>query len=237
MLYCLDFNNECAKMSSKTGGSIKNQIYSNKKTMSPETAQTSELEHKKEQSELELLLTQISESDEDAMREFYKKTVRLVYGMSHRVLSNSEEAEEVALEVFMYVWKNASQYDRELSKPLSWLLMITRTRAIDKVRKRARAVQIDDSMDENLVTGADNPEDTYIASERRKVMRNAMSQLTSKQKEVMELSYYQQFSHSEISEKVGIPVGSVKSTIRVVMVKLKNIIKAEQGRSYVAEIH
>ena len=204
-------------MNSKTSGSNISPIDNCKKTMSPEIA-TSQSEHSKEQSELELLLTQISEGDEDAMKGFYKKTVRHVYGMSHRVISNSEEAEEVALEVFMYVWENASQFDRELSKPLSWLLMITRTRAIDKVRKRARAVEIDDSMDENLITGTDNPEDTYIASERRKIMRSAMSQLTSKEKKVMELSYYQQFSHSEISERVDIPVGSVKSTIRVAMV-------------------
>jgi RNA polymerase sigma-70 factor, ECF subfamily len=207
------------------------------KTMSPETVAASQSEHSKEQSELELLLTQISEGDGHAMREFYQKTVRLVYGMSHRVISNSQEAEEVALEVFMYVWKNASQYDRELSKPLSWLLMITRTRAIDKVRKSSRTVQIDDSVDQDLVTGSDNPEDTYIATERRNIMRSAMSQLTDKQKEVMELSYYHQFSHSEISDHVGIPIGSVKSTIRVAMVKLKNIIKQEQGRLYAAEAH
>ena len=163
--------------------------------------------------------------------------MRLVYGMSRRVLTLPEEAEEVALEVFMYVWKNASQYDRGLSKPLSWLLMITRTRAIDKLRKSGRAVQIDDSVDENLITGAENPEDTYIASERREIMISAMSQLTDKQKQVVELSYYHQFSHSEISERVGIPIGSVKSTIRVAMVKLKNIINKEKGRLYGAEVH
>ena len=206
--------------------------------MSPETQAASQSEHSREQSELELLLTQISKGDERAMREFYQKTVRLVYGMSHRVISNSQEAEEVALEVFMYVWKNASQYDRELSKPLSWLLMITRTRAIDKVRKSSRTVQIDDSVDQDLVTGSDNPEDTYIATERRNIMRTAMLQLTDKQKKVMELSYYHQFSHSEISDRVGIPVGSVKSTIRVAMVKLKNTIRNAEAKSgYAAKVH
>jgi RNA polymerase sigma-70 factor, ECF subfamily len=157
--------------------------------------------------------------------------------MSYRIACNSEEAEEVVLEVFMYLWKCASQYDPELSKPLTWLLMITRSRAIDKIRKSARAVQIDDGADENFVTDTQSPEDTYISSERRTILRSAMSQLTDKQKKVVELSYYQQFSHSEISERVGIPVGSVKSTIRVAMVKLKNIIKAEQGRLYAAEVH
>ncbi len=69
-------------------------------------------------------------------------------------------------------------------------------------------------------------------------MRGAISQLTPKQKEVIELSYYHQFSHSEIAERVGIPIGSVKSTIRVAMVKLKNIIRnAEVESGHVAKIH
>ena len=195
-------------------------------------------ERSSEEQELKLLISQISRGDEEAMKIFYNKTVRLVYGMSHRVVCNSEEAEEVALEVFLYLWKNASQYDPELSKPLTWLLMITRSRAIDKIRKCARAVQIDERIDESLVTGTENPEDTCISSERRNIVRNAMSQLTDKQKEVMELSYYQQFSHSEIAELVGIPIGSVKSTIRVAMVKLKNIIRnAEEKSGYLAEVH
>ena len=191
-----------------------------------------------DEQELKVLLSQISEGDQEAMREFYKKTVRLVYSISRRIICNSEEAEETALEVFMYVWNSASQYDPELSKPLSWLLMITRSRAIDKIRKSAKSVKTDDYKDESFVIGTENPEDTCISSERRKIVRNAMSQLTSKQKEVIELSYYHQYSHSEIAERVGIPVGSVKSTIRVALVKLKNSIRnAEAKTQYTAELH
>lgn len=195
-------------------------------------------ERSSEEKELKELLLRISEGDQDAMKKFYKKTVRLVYSMSHRIISNSEEAEETALEVFMYVWNSASQYDPELSKPITWLLMITRSRAIDKIRKSVRAVQIDDSKDECLLAGSENPEDACISSERRKIVKHAMSQLTSKQKDVIELSYYHQFSHSEIAQRVGIPVGSVKSTIRVAMVKLKNFIRNAEAKSEIAaELH
>ncbi len=194
-------------------------------------------EHSSKGQDLKLLISQVSQGNEDAMRIFYNKTARLVYGMSHRIVYNSEEAEEVALEVFMYVWNNASKYDSDLSKPLSWLLMITRSRSIDKIRKSAKNVQIDDSVDDSMVTGTDSPEDAYIASEMRKITRNAMAQLTPKQKEVVELSYYHQYSHSEIADRVGIPIGSVKSTIRVAMVKMKNIIKEEQGHIYESKVH
>ena len=195
-------------------------------------------EHSSEERDLKLLISQISQGSEDAMREFYKQTVGLVYGMSRRIISNAEEAEEVALEVFMYVWKSASQYDPELSQPLSWLLMITRSRSIDKIRKNAKTVSINENIDESMIKDKGNPEDSYIASEKRMLVRGAISQLTPKQKEVIELSYYQQFSHSEIAERVGIPIGSVKSTIRVAMVKLKNIIRsAEVESGHVAKIH
>ena len=193
-------------------------------------------EHSSKEQELKLLLSRISQGNEDAMREFYEKTVRLVYGMSHRIISNAEEAEEVALEVFMYVWKNAPQYDPELSQPLSWLLMITRSRAIDKIRKCAKNVSINENIDESMIECKGDPEDSYIAKEKRKLVRNAISQLSPKQREVIELSYYYQFSHSEIAERVGIPIGSVKSTIRLAMVKLKNIIDKEESGN-VAKIH
>ncbi|MEQ9619880.1 MAG: sigma-70 family RNA polymerase sigma factor [Deltaproteobacteria bacterium] len=206
-------------------------------TMNPDRAE-SRSEHSSEERDLKLLLAQISLGNEEAMRKFYKKTVRLVYGMSHRIIFNAEEAEEVALEVFMYIWKNASQYDPELSQPLSWLLMITRSRSIDKIRKNARTVSINEHIDENMIKGKGTPEDSCIAGEKRMLVRGAISQLTPKQKEVIELSYYHQFSHSEIAERVGIPVGSVKSTIRVAMVKLKNIIKnAGVESEHVTKIH
>ncbi|GJM15773.1 MAG: RNA polymerase [Thermodesulfobacteriota bacterium] len=204
--------------------------------MNQDTA-TVATEHTDRENELKTLLSLISNGDENAMRTFYQQTVRLVYSMSHKIISNPEEAEEVALEVFMYVWNNASKYDSDLSKPLSWLLMITRSRSIDKIRKSAKTVHIDDSIDDSMVTGTDNPEDTYVASEMRKITKHAMAQLTPKQKEVVELSYYHQYSHSEIADKVGIPVGSVKSTIRVAMVKMKNIINEEQGHLYESKVH
>ena len=172
-----------------------------RKKMNQDTAAATE--HTDRESELKLLLSQISNGDEGSMRAFYQQTVRLVYSMSHKIISNPEEAEEVALEVFMYVWNNASKYDPNLSKPLSWLLMITRSRSIDRIRKSTKTVQIDDSVDDSMVTGIDNPEDTYIASEMRRITRYAMAQLTPKQKEVVELSYYHQYSHSEIADKVG----------------------------------
>lgn len=205
--------------------------------MNPDTTE-SRSDHSNEVQDLRSLLSRISKGNEHAMREFYRKTVRFVYGMSHRIISNAEEAEEVAIDVFMYVWKNASQYDPELSQPLSWLLMITRSRAIDKIRKSSRTVSINENVDENMVEDKGNPEDSYIAGEKRKLVRDAISQLTPRQKKVIELSYYHQFSHSEIAERVGIPIGSVKSTIRVAMVKLKNIIKhVEVESGHVAEIH
>ncbi len=159
------------------------------------------------------------------MRAFYKHTVNLVYGMAYRVISNTHEAEEVALEVFMQVWRNASNYNSELSEPLTWLLMITKRRAIDRKRNISKKLMTEEIFDENMAGTEDSAEHSYIAGQKREIVRNALDQLTQKQRRVIELSYYYQMSHSEIAEHLDMPVGSVKSTIRVAMVKLRNIIK------------
>lgn len=179
----------------------------------------------KEQHELRDLITRISKGDEDAMRAFYKQTVMLVYGMAYRVISNTHETEEVALEVFMQVWRNASNYNSELSEPLTWLLMITKRRAIDRKRNIAKKLMTEEIFDENLAGTEDSAELAYIAGQKREIVRNALDQLTQKQRRVIEFSYYYQMSHSEIAKHLDMPVGSVKSTIRVAMVKLRNIIK------------
>ncbi|MEW6145578.1 MAG: sigma-70 family RNA polymerase sigma factor [Thermodesulfobacteriota bacterium] len=172
------------------------------------------------------------------MRAFYKLTVKLVYGMAYRVISNTHEAEEVALEVFMQVWRNASNYNSELSEPLTWLLMITKRRAIDRKRNISKKMLADETLDENLASTEDSAELIYIAGQKREIVRNALDQLPHKQRRVIELSFYYQMSHGEIAEHMDMPLGSVKSTIRVAMVKLRNIIKKiERKYDHGSKIH
>ncbi len=172
------------------------------------------------------------------MRVFYKQTVNLVYGMAYRVISNTHEAEEVALEVFMQVWRNASNYNSELSEPLTWLLMITKRRAIDRKRNISKKLASEEMFDENVAGTDESAELSCIAGEKREIIRNALDQLTLKQRRVIEFSFYYQMSHSEIAEHLDMPVGSVKSTIRVAMVKLRNIIrKAERKYDHDPKIH
>jgi RNA polymerase sigma-70 factor (ECF subfamily) len=192
----------------------------------------------KEQHELRDLISRISTGDEDAMRAFYKLTVKLVYGMAFRVISNSHEAEEVALEVFMQVWRNASNYNPELSEPLTWLLMITKRRALDRKRNISKKMITEETFNENLSGNEDSAELVYIAGQKREIVRNALDHLTQKQRRVIELSFYYQMSHGEIAEHMDMPLGSVKSTIRVAMVKLRNIIKkTERKYGHGSKIH
>ncbi len=172
------------------------------------------------------------------MKTLYKQTVNLVYGMAYRVISNTHEAEEVALEVFMQVWKNASSYNEDLSEPLTWLLMITKRRAIDRKRTMAKKMITEEILDESLAGTDDSAEHSYIAGQKREIVRNALGRLNPKQRRIIELSYYQQMSHSEIAEHVDMPIGSVKSTIRVAMVKLRNIIKKlERDKDNASKVH
>ena len=192
----------------------------------------------KEQHELRDLISRISKGDEDAMKAFYKQTVNLVYGMALRVIANTHEAEEVALEVFMQVWRNAASYNSDLSEPLTWVLMITKRRAIDRKRIMTKKLITEEQFDENLATAESSAEVSYIAGQKREIVRNTLDQLTQKQRRVIELSYYYQMSHSEIAEQLDMPIGSVKSTIRVAMVKLRNIIKKiDRNYGHDSKIH
>ena len=172
------------------------------------------------------------------MKAFYKQTVNLVYGMALRVIANTHEAEEVALEVFMQVWRNAASYNSDLSEPLTWVLMITKRRAIDRKRIMTKKLITEEQFDENLATAESSAEVSYIAGQKRDIVRNALDQFTQKQRRVIELSYYYQMSHSEIAKRLDMPIGSVKSTIRVAMVKLRNIIKKiDRNYGHDSKIH
>ena len=108
--------------------------------------------------------------------------------------------------------------------------MITKRRAIDRKRTMKKKLVTEELFDEKMASTEDSAELSYIAGQKREIVRNALDQLTQKQRRVIELSYYYQMSHSKIAEHLDMPVGSVKSTIRVAMVKLRNIIKKTERK-------
>lgn len=177
----------------------------------------------------ERFLTQIAKENEAALGDLYDESNRLIYSLVLKILGDISESEEVTLDIYKYVWKNASSFDPSKSNPTTWLVMIARSRSIDKLRLRKNASEISDSVINELSDDNVNPEETVFGQEKRNIVQDALSELNPKQKKVIELVYFYQFTQSEIAEMLDMPVGSVKSTIRLAKDKLKNTLNPLQS--------
>ena len=147
---------------------------------------------------LSKLIDNISQKDEPSLRILFRETSGYVYPTAFRILNNKNDAEEVTLEVFTQVWEKASDYKPELSTPLSWILMITRSRSIDRFRKEKQKRKFELNIDFDTKSNTTTPEKTSIFSEQQDMVKEALSKLNSNQKQVIELAYFKGFTQSEI---------------------------------------
>lgn len=171
------------------------------------------------------LIDNISQKDEPSLRILFRETSSYVYPTALRILNNKNDAEEVTLEVFTQVWEKASDYKPELSTPLSWILMITRSRSIDRLRKEKQKRKFELNIDFDTKSNTITPEKTSIFSEQQDMVKEALSKLNSNQKQVIELAYFKGFTQSEISRYLDMPLGTVKSTIRKSMSILRQFFE------------
>lgn len=177
------------------------------------------------------LVEQVAAGDQAALATLYDTTNRLVYGLILRVLGDTSSAEEVLLDVYTQVWRQAASYDASRGTPLAWLTTIARSRAIDRLRSGWQDQQRKEPLETlgDAVADAANPEETTVASERQRLVRAALDTLSPEQREVIELAYYSGLSHSEIAEKLNQPLGTVKTRTRLGMMKLREALAPMLG--------
>ena len=172
------------------------------------------------------LVKRVAAGDASALAAFYEGTSRRVFGLVLKILGDRSAAEEVLLDVFTQVWRQAASYDPGRGSPLAWLMTIARTRAIDRVRSgrqvQKRSEPLEKAVDE--WSRAANPEETAVTSERERMVRSALESLSVEQREVIELAYYKGLSHSEIAGRLGQPLGTVKTRTRLGMMKLVELL-------------
>lgn len=172
------------------------------------------------------LVQRVATGDQAALAALYDTTNRLVYGLVLRVLGDPSSAEEVLLDVYTQVWRQAASYDTNRGAPLAWLTTIARSRAIDRLRSGWQDQQRKESLDTlgDAPAGVASPEDMTVASERQRFVRAALNSLSPEQREVIELAYYSGLSHSEIAAKLNQPLGTVKTRTRLGMMKLREAL-------------
>jgi len=174
-------------------------------------------------SALVALIQRISRGDETAVGELYDTTNGIVYSLALRVLGDISNAEEVVLDVYTQVWRQAATYDEGRGTPLAWLLTIARTRSVDRLRSGWQRRQRTEALETSDTTpvSAENPELATEIAERGRLVRAALEDLNSDQRQAIELAYYSGLSHSEIAERLKEPLGTIKTRIRQGMIKLR----------------
>jgi len=169
------------------------------------------------------LLSAISRGDEDALAYLFERYRTILFSVIVRIVFSREEAEDVLQEVFLQVWHKARDYDESRGKPFTWLVTLARSRAIDRLRSLgARARAVDEATRDAVEPVSDAELDSMYTEKQERVQR-ALSELPEEQKRVLFMAYFEGCSQSEISDRTGVPLGTVKTRMRSGMIRLREL--------------
>ena len=165
------------------------------------------------------LLNQVAEQDTAALKALYNACSAKLYGLALRVVTQRELAEDVLQEAFLTIWRCAPDYRASLSPPMAWMGVIVRSRALDLLRRRASerlhmTQEIDEVLADTLDAGGPTPMDIVESSEQAWALNQCLSKLESKHRELVNLAYLRDLSHSELATQLKLPLGTVKTWIR-----------------------
>lgn len=175
------------------------------------------------------LVQAIVERHEAAVAELYDRFSGMLLALAQRVLSDPADAEEILQETFLQVWNQADRYDPKRSSVSTWLVLIARSRAIDRLRsakvkhRTAVAAQLEKRDLHTSPTGAGD----VLHGERRLRLGEELAKLPAEQREVLELAFYRGMTQSEIASQTGIPLGTVKTRTLLAMKKLRKALSGE----------
>lgn len=185
----------------------------------PESAKASDVE----------LLQAVARGDEAALARLYDAYRVILFGLLVRILNSREEAEDVLQEVFVQVWRRAKDFDEKRGKPFTWLVTLTRSRAIDRLRLLGAR--------QRLVAGAAQDQDETeqvsdaltdaVRAEQRTVVRRALAELPEEQRHTLVLAYFDGLTQSEIASKLNAPLGTIKTRMRSGMIKLRALLGSQ----------
>jgi RNA polymerase sigma factor (sigma-70 family) len=169
-----------------------------------------------EQERARALLKRMSNGEEPALGELYDLTIGRVYGFALRIVGHSGTAEEVASDVYLQAWKEAGRYDADRAKVLTWMLMICRSRALDRLRSRGPEVlhEAPETLVENEPDDGGAPPDLLEAMQSEHAVHVALATLSPIQRQLVGLAFFRGLSHQEIADHAQLPLGTVKSHIR-----------------------
>lgn len=175
--------------------------------------------------DLDDLLRRVAQHDVDAFAAFYDATRARVYGLVARVLRDPGYSEETTQDVYLQVWRSATQYDPKFGSPLAWLLTLAHRRAVDRVRSEQAASARDSRYGAATVDPpADHVSDSVLLLDERRRVTDCLGSLTDVQREAIHLAYYEGLTYVQVSERLAANLATIKSRMRDGIRGLRNCL-------------
>ena len=177
------------------------------------------------QPDLSELLRASARGDERAFAELYDATSRRLYGLVVRVVRDPAQAEEVAQEAFLEIWRTSARFDAAKGSAMSWMMTIAHRKAVDRVRSAEAASRRDQTYEATTQERAYDitAEEVERSLEGQRV-RNALESLTETQRGAVQLAYFGGYTHNEVAALLGIPLGTAKTRIRDGLIRLRDTL-------------
>jgi RNA polymerase sigma-70 factor, ECF subfamily len=175
------------------------------------------------------LARQMSNGDERAFAAFYDRFAPGLFSLIYAILHDQKESEDVLQEAFVQMWKRSASYDAGRSGLFTWAVMISRHKAIDRLRSRQRQYRLHEAVaTETSAVPASDPvdraDDALARSDERERVRAALAQLSAAQREAIDLAFFAGLTQTQISERLGTPLGTVKARIRRGLLALREML-------------
>ncbi len=173
----------------------------------------------------EALVALVARGDDTAVAELYDRVGRIAYGLAFRVLRDAKLAEDAVQEAFLAVWRTAATFSADRAKASTWILTLVHRRAVDLVRReQRRRTDSLDALDGYEPASEPSAEDAAWLHFDRVRVQEALTHLPDTQRESIELAYYGGFSQSELAERLGLPLGTIKSRMFAGLARLRELL-------------
>lgn len=175
------------------------------------------------------LVRQMTTGDDRAFATFYDRFAPGLFSMIYAILRDQKESEDVLQEAFVQMWKRTATYDARRSSLFTWAVMISRHKAIDRLRSRQRQSRLTEAVanepDDITTTAPAERADTVLArNDERKRIRAALAQLGAAQREAIDLAFFAGLTQTQISERLGAPLGTIKARIRRGLLAMRELL-------------
>ena len=173
------------------------------------------------------LLHAVARGDEAALARLYDAYRVILFGLLVRILNSREEAEDILQDVFIQVWRRAKDFDEKRGRPFTWLVTLTRSRAIDRLRQLGARQRLATGAAQEQSEAVSDALSETIKGAQRETVRRALAELPEEQKHTLVLAYFEGLTQSEIAAKLNTPLGTIKTRMRSGMIKLRALLGSQ----------